>query len=241
MGYVFRGEAQEKRAIEAHPDDHGRYLLAADHGRSGVTNYSGAGAVNNTGFANTATRSDLKDYDRDRINAVFLPFEIGLTDKDGKSRPKSVSVLVGLDNLEPDRQILVNYGPRFLEQLQPPSERSLRAAERAMRNDPPRPAVKSEPSEQPLAPTGSAGNDRQYYADHVVSMALGQDLQQGHIGPDFYNRSIEHLREAIRNNPDIDNPAWIVEQTLLERRQEVRQDYQGYFDKMIRAAQNRAG
>ena len=240
MGSVLRGEAEEERAIEAHGDDHARYLLAAPHGRSGaVTNYSGAGAINNTGIANTATRADLKDYDKSRINAVFLPFEIRLTDNRGMPRVESVSVLVGLDNLEPGKPILVNYGPIFLQMLQRASARDLRAAEREKRNNP-RP-IKAEPSEQPLLPTGPVRYGREDYADYVVGLALGQDLREKKIGRDFYDKSIRALREAIGNNPDIDNLAWIVEQTLLERREQVKQDYQGYFDKMIRAAQGRAG
>jgi hypothetical protein len=76
-------------------------------------------------FANTALRRPDPDhpepaYDYERLNALFLPFDLELIDKDGVRRSEVAVALVALDNLfppnddRPHAQVLADYGPGYL-------------------------------------------------------------------------------------------------------------------------------
>jgi hypothetical protein len=128
---VIRRGDEEQLALDR--PDYERYQLDAGgtRGSGSTTVYSAAGMANSAGFANTALRPDRLDYDLNRINAAFVPYRIRLSDRHGEQRTEHVSVLVGLDNLQPGQQILVNYGRAFLGELAPPSTRDARAERRA--------------------------------------------------------------------------------------------------------------
>jgi hypothetical protein len=84
---------------------------------------SALGAANATAFANTAIKAgtEAPEYDHARINAVFIPFDLSMTDKDGRRSAQTIMALVALDNLyasdNPDRQVRVDYGDKYLEQF----------------------------------------------------------------------------------------------------------------------------
>jgi hypothetical protein len=76
---------------------------------------SGLGAANSMVFANTALKADGRGYDEDRINTLYLPFNVPMTDKANKPVTVPVIALVGLPNLydaqaNPHRHVLVDYG-----------------------------------------------------------------------------------------------------------------------------------
>jgi hypothetical protein len=186
MGSLIDSPATEARAEATYPNHYSQYLLDAPHSRSHqVTTYSGAGAINNAGFANTATLEGLGDYDRSKINAVFLPYQARLTDNSGGKRNVSLSVLVGLGNLRPNQQILVNYGGNFLKQLKLPSARADRAAQR---NAPP-PHIKQEPEASRSLPTAGPTESSADFVDHIVNRTLGQDRDRGTVSQAFLDRT----------------------------------------------------
>ncbi|HET9641840.1 MAG TPA: hypothetical protein VFP68_00420 [Burkholderiaceae bacterium] len=138
MGKLLESERQRQQAQATHPDsDHyaidagrlarrqrGRPNWGGARKRTQVT-YAGLGSANSIAFANTALRRPDPDhpepaYDYDRLNALFLPFDLELTDKDGVRRNEVAMALVALDNLFPqgdDRshaQVLTDYGPGYL-------------------------------------------------------------------------------------------------------------------------------
>ncbi|MBW8832418.1 MAG: hypothetical protein JF606_24060, partial [Burkholderiales bacterium] len=87
--------------------------------------YAALGSANSLAFANTALRRPdpahpEPAYDTERINALFLPFHLELTDRNGVRRNEAAMALVALDNLFPpgdDRshvQVLADYGETYL-------------------------------------------------------------------------------------------------------------------------------
>jgi hypothetical protein len=137
-GALLENEHQREQAQATHRDsDH--YAIDAgrlpkrqrgrtDWGRAGrrtQVTYSGLGFANSMAFANTALRRPDPDhpepaYDKERINAIFLPFDVDLTDKSGTRRNEVVAALVALDNLFPEgddrpyAQVLADYGDGYL-------------------------------------------------------------------------------------------------------------------------------
>lgn len=93
----------------------------------GKVTVSALGATNHMALANTALDPDSPTpaYDLPRINAIFIPFNLRLTDKDGHEHPRTVMTMVGLDNLyassNPRREIRVDYEDAYLDQFQQPS------------------------------------------------------------------------------------------------------------------------
>jgi len=75
---------------------------------------SALGVANSMAFANTALQADRPDYDQSRINTLFIPFEVPMTDQRNQPVTVPVIALVGLDNLydaqtNPHRHVLVDY------------------------------------------------------------------------------------------------------------------------------------
>ena len=174
MGGVVRGETEEEQVAATHPG-YQRYLQDAASSRgtgNKVTTYSADGSANSTGFANTALlppgRSAGPAFDMARINALFLPFETRMKDRNGKDRTEVIPVLVGLDNLfgpnNPGRHVLPIYGDEFLPQLAAPSARDQRAQGRTRPTGPA--PIKSEdvepglPAESSRAAAGQVGRIR---------------------------------------------------------------------------------
>ncbi|WP_301148655.1 glycosyltransferase [Mycobacterium simiae] len=132
FGALLHGQDDLDRAEDLHPGA-SQYMMDADGASSHrVSSYSADGGGNSTAFANTAVLpfrpGQTPAPDRGRINAAFVSFRVNLTDNQGNETHEYVPVLVGLDNLRPGDQVLVNYGDRF--QLGP-SARAQRAARRA--------------------------------------------------------------------------------------------------------------
>lgn len=75
---------------------------------------SGVEGASSMAFANTAL-TIKSQYDESRINAVFVAFEVELTDKNGQPRKELVTAIVGLDNLT--GHVCVDYGPGFPQQI----------------------------------------------------------------------------------------------------------------------------
>jgi len=148
MGALLENERQRQQAQATHPDsDHyaidagrlprrqrGRPNWGGAGKRTPVT-YAGLGSANSMAFANTALRRPDPDhpepaYDYDRLNALFLPFDLELTDKDGVRRNEVAMALVALDNLflpgddRPHAQVLADYGPGYLINFSPAADAS---------------------------------------------------------------------------------------------------------------------
>ena len=94
-----------------------------------MVTYTGLGAANSVAYANTALCRPTPDnpepaYDRERLNAFFLPFHLELTDKDGVRRNEAAIALVALDNLfaagndSREAQVFADYGNGYLENFQ---------------------------------------------------------------------------------------------------------------------------
>jgi hypothetical protein len=107
-----------------------------------------AGAV---AFANTRLVAGAEPPELDRsytgINAVFVPFEVLLTDRHGVLRRQPIVALVGLDNLygdhNPAGMVIADYSDQYLWQFRPPS-----------------PPVKTEPESDPETGSPSGAGRR---------------------------------------------------------------------------------
>ncbi|MDR7149975.1 hypothetical protein J2W49_001930 [Hydrogenophaga palleronii] len=146
MGAVLENERQRQEALATHPDsdhyalDAGRLPQQRQRGRTNWSGpskrteitFAGLGSANSMAFANTALRRPDPEhpepaYDKERINALFLPFDLALTDKDGKHRNEVAVALVALDNLfpagddRPHAQVLADYGDAYLANFSKPA------------------------------------------------------------------------------------------------------------------------
>jgi hypothetical protein len=146
-GALLENERQREQAKATHPDsDHYGMDLTrpAQPKRRGRTDWSGSrrptpvtysalGFANSMAFANTALRRPDPDnpspaYDQERINTLFVPFDVVLTDKRGQPRKETVVALAALDNLFPEgddrphAQVLADYGDAYLSNFSAPAQ-----------------------------------------------------------------------------------------------------------------------
>jgi len=142
MGALLENKRQREQARATHPDtdhyaiDTGRRPRRqrgrtrwSNSSRETMVTYTGLGAANSVAYANTALCRPTPDnpepaYDRERLNAFFLPFHLELTDKDGVRRNEAAIALVALDNLfaagndSREAQVFADYGNGYLENFQ---------------------------------------------------------------------------------------------------------------------------
>jgi hypothetical protein len=98
------------------------YALTAREARGdkAAVIYHALGAGNSMAMANTALLpgAGRPAYDMTRINALFLRFDVCLTDKTGEPATTPVMVVAALGNLfsaaNPQRQVYLDYGPSYL-------------------------------------------------------------------------------------------------------------------------------
>jgi hypothetical protein len=97
---VFAASDQDIETLEAQHPDYVRYALDAPRPGGKFTVYSAQGCANDLAFANTALLPNTAQptYDRERLNAEFVPFEVRLTDKNGKPARETVIAVVALNN-----------------------------------------------------------------------------------------------------------------------------------------------
>jgi hypothetical protein len=125
MGALVENRVELAQMRAAHPD-YERYAIDARRIGKRRVMYSALGAANSVAFANTALLPDAGKpaFDRQRLNALFIEFEVALTDRENRPRRENVVALVALDNLfkgdEPEAQVLVDYGETFLAQFRQP-------------------------------------------------------------------------------------------------------------------------
>ena len=150
---VFAANEQELEAVQAQHPDYERYALDAPRAGGKLTVYSAQGCANDLAFANTALQADAVQptYDRERLNAEFMPFELQLTDKAGKPARETVIAVVALDNAI-GHELRIDYGDAFLQQFK---SGPAQAASRA-----PDAAVKTEAHDEESNPAGAAGQSR---------------------------------------------------------------------------------
>jgi hypothetical protein len=153
-GALLENKHQREQAKATHPDsDHygmdvnrlpqakrrGSTHWSRSRKRTPVT-YSALGFANSLAFANTALRRPDPDhpspaYDHERINALFVPFDVVLTDKRGQPRKETVVALAALDNLFPEvddrphAQVLADYGDAYLANFSAPARSHADAVE----------------------------------------------------------------------------------------------------------------
>jgi hypothetical protein len=126
MGALMRSRADREFVQDRYHGGVSEYLMLTDVNRWGP-GISGLGATNSIAFANTALLGGVgpSAYDPDRINAEFLHFHAEMTLANGRRRRETIAVLVGTSRLHPGQQILVDYGPQYLEEFdqrnQPPT------------------------------------------------------------------------------------------------------------------------
>ncbi|KAG0162681.1 hypothetical protein DFQ30_001508 [Apophysomyces sp. BC1015] len=122
---MFAANEQQINAIEAQHPDYESYAMDAMRPGGKLTVYSALGCANDLAFANTALCADTPEpaYDRERLNAEFIPFEVKLTDRHGKPARETVVAMVALDNAI-GKEIRVDYGDAFLRQFTTPRDRA---------------------------------------------------------------------------------------------------------------------
>jgi hypothetical protein len=133
---VFAAGDDEIAAVEeAHPGFE-RYAIDAPRAGGKMTVYSAEGCANDLAFANTALVPDAPQpaYDKERLNAEFVPFELQLTDKAGKPARETVIAVVALDNAI-DQELRIDYGPAFLQQFTRPAQAASRAPDAVVKTE----------------------------------------------------------------------------------------------------------
>jgi hypothetical protein len=212
---IHRG-ASDRQEKNRQPD-YGRYLIDAVSIRRAPsirTTYSGAGASNATGFANTALRPPQPNqpaaFHQSRINSLFVPVEATLTTKLNRETKVVFAALVGL-NLKPGEQILVDYGDDFLPHFNAPSSGPSQVP----------PAVKQEPDEtrlpsRPQRP-GTPPELREGIANFVRPV-LEPYIEVKKMVPESIQNITDALVERIRASPKLAQEK--VAATLLTERAE---------------------
>ncbi|SUA93217.1 hypothetical protein [Pandoraea pulmonicola] len=117
MGALLESDDEMAQYAQTHPDS-----LAYDFEVSRHRVLAGLGATNSVAFANTALLPGPEPaYDHQRLNAVFIPFDVSMIDRDGGNCREAVIALVALDNLysatNPAREVRVDYGEAYLAQF----------------------------------------------------------------------------------------------------------------------------
>lgn len=126
MGKLLECSRDVTRAAAEHPH-YLRYVLEVTKSNGALVVWSAEGCANSLAFANTALLpgTTRPAYDHQRINTIFLPFDVRLTDKNGEQRWETVVAAAALDNLyghgDAQAQVLIDYGDAFLEQFEKPS------------------------------------------------------------------------------------------------------------------------
>lgn len=115
---VFAANDQEIDAVQAQYPDYERYALDAPRAGGKLTVHSAQGCANDLAFANTALQAGAAQptYDRERLNAEFIPFDLQLTDKAGRPARETVIAVVALDNAI-GHELRIDYGEAFLQQF----------------------------------------------------------------------------------------------------------------------------
>jgi len=111
-GVLTENADQHNAYVDLHP---GADEYDMEPRRRSQWRVSALGAANSMAYANTALKADKPEYDDARINAMYIPFEVPMIDKDGRKIRLPVVALVGLDNLydaqsNPHRHVLAHYG-----------------------------------------------------------------------------------------------------------------------------------
>ncbi|HET9641844.1 MAG TPA: hypothetical protein VFP68_00440 [Burkholderiaceae bacterium] len=140
MGALISNDDDLARTTSDHPD-YELYAIDTFVGRRPVT-YSGKGAANSVAFANTALKADGGEaaYDTKRINAIFVDFSAGFSDRQGKPARESLVAMVALDNLfdsdQDEAQVLVDYGDAFLQHFRGDSGHGESASTSTIKTEP---------------------------------------------------------------------------------------------------------
>gem|GEM_PF-6380149 len=115
---LFAESDEQIAAIEGQHPEFQSYAMDAIRRGGRLTLYSALGCANDLAFANTALRASASQpsYDFERLNAEFVPFEVRLTDKQGRLRRETVVAMVALSNAI-GKEIRVDYGDAFLDQF----------------------------------------------------------------------------------------------------------------------------
>ncbi|HET9642954.1 MAG TPA: TAL effector repeat-containing protein [Burkholderiaceae bacterium] len=149
---VFAASDQDIETLEAQHPDYVRYSLDAPRPGGKLTVYSAQGCANDLAFANTALlpHTAQPTYDRERLNAEFVPFEVRLTDKNGKPARETVIAVVALNNAI-GKELRIDYGDAFLQQFksdsgQPASSQQAPAAKVEADDEMPSPPADAGPS-----------------------------------------------------------------------------------------------
>ena len=120
---VERRDKQALAELESTHPDYLRYAMDARRSTGHQVVYSGEGATNAIAFANTALLpgTDKPQYDHLRINTVFIPFHLQLTDASGQPANETVVAALALDNLfhptNPNAMVIADYGDAYLDQF----------------------------------------------------------------------------------------------------------------------------
>ncbi len=125
-GAVLDDDAAVKRWKRKHPN-YPAYTITVPRPGTGSVGMAAEGYAGTVAFANTRVvpgRTPVRDRSITGINAMFVPFQVELTDPNGQPHRMSIMVLAGLDNLygqhNPSGMVIADYGDPYLTQLRPP-------------------------------------------------------------------------------------------------------------------------
>jgi hypothetical protein len=153
MGGVYEAKDTdtELAVAQAHPGYTDYTIHAPRRGRPDLV-YSGMGMANSIAFANTAlgpSGTGKPQYDGDRLNAVFMPFEVTITDPHGKEHHETVMAAVAFDNLlapsNPKHMVMCDYEENYIPIFEQQAEQARQHAQRQADLQRDIPDIKHEP------------------------------------------------------------------------------------------------
>ncbi len=123
-GAVLEDDGAVARWRAVHPEYPDYAIAVPGPGRT-VGTMAAEGFAGTVAFANTRVRDApgraVRDLSVTGINALFVPFQVRLTDRDGGARTQSIMALAGLDNLygahNRSGMVIADYGEDYVRQL----------------------------------------------------------------------------------------------------------------------------
>ncbi len=118
MGMLLESEDEEAAHLQRYPGGNA-YLLDVRRPGGRLIGLAGLGAANAAVFANTSLLpGEPARYDKERLNASFVAFDVRMTDGRGRAVRETAVALVAFDALygplHPRREVRVDYGDDYL-------------------------------------------------------------------------------------------------------------------------------
>lgn len=121
LGLYHGSKLENQTHIDHNNQIYGEEEVSRYHMGSGIGEIilSAVGGSSSVGFINTCLDPEYAEpsYDMERMNTLFLPFDVEMVTINGEKKTEGIIAATGLDTLRPGDEARVSYGPEFLEKF----------------------------------------------------------------------------------------------------------------------------